>query len=331
MSGTTNTEQHRFQYPDRIFEVLPPVSWRTAQGDVQQESYQERVYKSGCRYGSVQAVVTVVDADITSPAPAAQFNTVQVIDFQTLAAMGKITGAQAWYKIGSSEVIPTATFMILSNVTSSTFISNFPTVPQQLRVVSTSANDAAAGTGAQQATIEYLTDPGSPTLFTRFSEIVTLNGTTPVNTVATNISRIERVHVSRVGSTSVSQGDISIQSVGGATTFEKIAGGENVSRTAVHFVPNGYMSIITDLLFGTSTSGGTRFAFTSVEQDPSGNIVRVGELENALNVSTSTLPLNTPIVLKNNLNKRLSFAVTVRGMASNQQGSASFIAIDIPI
>lgn len=276
-------------------------------------------------------MVAVVKTDLTVPPPTSQFNAVQVIDFQTLAAMGKITGAQVWDKIGASDIIPTSSFMILSNVTSSLFISNFPPTPQQLRVVSTSANDASAGTGAQQVTIDYLTDPASPTLFTRFSEIVTLNGTTPVNTVATNISRIERVRVSRVGSTSVAQGDISIQSVGGATTFEKIVAGENVSRTAVHFVPNGYISIITDLLFGTTTSGGTRFAFTTVEQDPSGNLVRIGELENALSGSTSTIPFKTPIVLKNNSNKRLSFAVTVRGIASNQQGSASFIAIDVPI
>lgn len=273
----------------------------------------------------------MVNADIISPAPTAQFNTVQVIDFQTLAAMGKITGAQVWDKIGSSEVIPTTTFMILSNVTSASFISNFPPVPQQLQLVSSSANDAAAGTGAQQVTIEYLTDPGSATKFTRFSEIVTLNGTTPVNTVATNISRIERVHVSRVGSTSVSQGNILLQSVGGATTFEKIVAGENVSRTAVHFVPNGYMCIITDLMFGSITAGGVRFAFTTVEMDLAGNIVRIGQQEIALPAGGSTIPYRTPIFLKNNQNKRISFAVTVRGIASNQQGSASFSAIDIPI
>ena len=253
------------------------------------------------------------------------------INFFTGVALGDVPGAKAFYKLGSSNVIPTTTFMILSNVTSNTFISNFPPVPQQLQVVSTSANDAAAGTGTQQVTIDYLTDPSSATKFTRFSEIVTLNGVTPVNTIAKNISRIEQVHVSRVGTTSVSQGDISIQSVGGATTFEKIAAGENVSRTSVHFVPNGYKCVITDLLFGSVTAGGTRFSFTTTPEDAAGNVVRVGQHEIAIGDSGHTHAYNTPIFLSNPDNKRISFAITVRGVASNQQGSGSFTAIDIPL
>jgi hypothetical protein len=273
----------------------------------------------------------MVDADLTGPPVTSQFNAVQTIDFQTLAAMGKITGAQVWNKIGSSVVIPTATFMILSNVTSASFISNFPPVPQQLQVVSSSASDASAGTGAQQVIIDYLTDPASATKFTRFSETITMNGVTPVLTAATNISRIERVRVSRPGTGSVAAGNISIQSVGGATTFELIASGENITRTAVHFVPNGYMSIITDLLFGSNTIGGVRFAFTTVELDAAGDAVRIGQEETTLASSGGTIPFRTPIFLKNDQNKRISFAVTVRGVASSQDGSASFAAIDLPI
>lgn len=273
----------------------------------------------------------MADADLVTPEPTAQFNTVQVIDFQTLAAMGKITGAQVWDKIGSSVVIPTATFMILSNVTSASFISNFPPVPQQLQIVSSSASDTAAGTGAQQVIIDYLTDPASPTKFTRFTETVTMNGVTPVLTAATNISRIERVRVSRTGSGSVAAGNISIQSVGGATTFELITSGENITRTAVHFVPNGFMCIITDLLFGSNTEGGVRFALTTVELDAAGDAVRIGQEEITIAAGGSTIPLRTPIFLKNDQNKRISFAVTVRGIASNQEGSASFAAIDVPI
>ncbi len=276
-------------------------------------------------------MVAVVDAGLTSPAPTAEFDTVQVIDFQTLAALEKITGAQTWYNLGSSDVIPSTTFMLLSNVTSSSFISNLPPVPQQLQVVSSLANDAAAGTGAQQVIIEYLTDPASATKFTRFSETVTLNGINPVNTVATNISRIERVRVSRTGSGSVAAGDISIQSVGGATTFEKIAAGENITRTAIHFVPYGYRCIITDVLFGTTTAGGVRFAFTTAELDAAGDAVRIGQEEISISSGGATIPYRTPISLKNDQNKRISFAVAVRGLASNQHGSASFAAIDVPL
>lgn len=275
------------------------------------------------------AEVQIRGAKISIISPVTTFNTLQTIDYPTLVALGLISGHKAFYKIGFSAVIPSTTFMILSNVTSASFISNFPSVAQQMQLVSTSVNDTAAGTGAQQITIDYLTSPTSATRFTRFSEVVTLNGTIPVDTIATNIDRIERVHVSRVGTGSVSAGDISLQSVGGATTFEKISAGENVARTAVHFVPNGYMSIITDISVGSTTSGGTRFSFTDVELNAAEDAVRVGLLESAFSAASSNINFNTPIVLKNDKNKRISFAITVRGLASNQSGTGSFVAIDI--
>lgn len=271
---------------------------------------------------------------ITNPVDISDRTTRQVgiiYPYPLATVLGLIPGNQAFYKLGSSNVIPSTTFMILSNITSSTLISNFPTVPQQMRVISSSINDTAAGTGTQQVTIDYLTEPTSPTLFTRFSEIVTLNGTTPVNTIATNISRIERFRVSRVGIGSVSAGNISLQSVGGASTFERIDAGENINRTCVHFVPNGYQSIITDIKLGTVTDGGVRFSTTIVESDPFGNLVRIGQEEIGISSGATTQSLNTPIFITNPNNRRLSFAITVRGIASNQAGQASFAAIDIPL
>lgn len=256
---------------------------------------------------------------------------VQTIDFNNLAALQHIAGVETYSILGSSVVIPSSTFMLLSNMTSATRVSNFPPVAQQMQVVSTSANDTAAGTGAQQVEINYLTDPASPSLFTRFKEIVTLNGVGAVNTVATGISRIEHIRVSRVGTAGVAAGDISLQSVGGATTFEMIPAGENINRTCVHFVPNGYMSIVTDLLVGTTTEAGVRFSFTDTPQDVAGNIVRNGLEEIALTSGGITRASRTPFFMSNSVNKRMSFAVAVRGLASSQQGSGSFLAIDIPL
>lgn len=251
-------------------------------------------------------------------------------EFNNLAALMQIPGVQVFSAVGTNSVIPSSTFIILSNLTSAARVSNFPPSPQQMQVVSTSANDTAAGTGAQQVTIDYLTDPTSIYKFTRFSEIVTLNGLGAVLTNATNISRIEHMRVSRVGTGAVAAGDISLQSVGGATTFELIPAGENINKTAVHFVPNGYQSIVTDIMFGSTTASGVRFSITDTPQDPSGNVVRNGLEEITLH-SGVTKALRTPFFMTNPNNKRLSFAVTVRGLAANQQGSGSFLAIDIPL
>src|SRR5512135_2461251 len=77
----------------------------------------------------------------------------------------------------------------------------FPTTPQQMQVVSSSANDTAAGTGVQSVYIHYL-----DTNYADRFEIVTLNGVTPVNTVATNILRINGVHSQTVGTGGVAAG-----------------------------------------------------------------------------------------------------------------------------
>jgi hypothetical protein len=252
-------------------------------------------------------------------------------EFNNLAALTALPGVEVFNILGANTIIPSTTFIILSNLTSVARVSNFPASPQQMQVVSTSPNDTFNGTGAQQVTIDYLTEPTSIVGFKRFSEDIILNGTTPVNTLATNISRIEKLRVSRTGLTAVSQGDVSLSSVGGATVFELIPAGENISRTAVHFVPNGYMSIVTDLLVGTTTAGGVRFSFTNTPLDKAGNAVRNGIEEISLASVGIVNSIKTPFFMINDKNKRLSFAITVRGLASNQQGSGSFVAIDIPI
>lgn len=253
------------------------------------------------------------------------------IEFYINSASGLIPGAQVFFARGFNDVIPNTTFMILSTLTSASRISPFPPAAQQMQVVSTSVNDTAAGTGAQQVTIEYLTEPTSVYGFKRFSETVTLNGLVPVNTIVTNISRIERLRVSRVGAWSVALGDISLQSVGGATTFEIINAGENVSRTAVHFVPNGYQSIVTGFSVGCGTLAGIRFVLSTVETDSAGNLVRVGQKEMSVSSGSTNAQMNTPVFMSNPNNKRLSFAIAVRGLAANQEGSGSFVAIDLPL
>jgi len=252
-------------------------------------------------------------------------------EFNNLAALRAIPGAEVFFARGSNSVIPSTTFIILSNITSGALMSPFPAVAQQMQVVSTSASDTAVGTGAQQVTIEYLTEPSSVFGFKRFKETVTLNGIAPVNTLATNISRIERFFVSRTGVGIVAAGNISLQSVGGASTFEQISTGENISRTAVHFVPNGFQSIITDFSVGTTTAAGVRFVLTTVESDSAGNLVRIGQKEVGFSNGVVSDIMNTPVFMTNPNNRRLSFAIAVRGQAANQSGQGSFVAIDIPL
>jgi hypothetical protein len=110
----------------------------------------------------------------------------------------------------------------------------------QRSLVSTSANDSSSGTGAQQVTITYL-----DAAFAVHTEVVTLNGTNPVNTVGTNYAYIESMVVTQVGSTGTNQGQVDIYTgtAGSGSIWGSIAVnggvGDNQTFWCHHYVPAG--------------------------------------------------------------------------------------------
>lgn len=91
------------------------------------------------------------------------------------------------------------------------------------------------------------------------TEIVTLNGTTPVNTAATDIFRVNFVHSQEVGSGGVPVGDVSLQSTDGAVTYSVIKAGFNVARQAVYTVPDGVNGYINHWQASSGAASGTHF------------------------------------------------------------------------
>lgn len=130
----------------------------------------------------------------------------------------------------------------------------FPTTPQQMRVVSTSASDTALGTGMQVVDIHYL-----DANYNVQSELVTLNGVTPVLTVATNILRINGFHATRVGTTGASVGNISLQNTTGTVTYGFILAGFNRAHQAIFTVPAGKTGYIQHWQYSSGTATGSHF------------------------------------------------------------------------
>lgn len=91
-----------------------------------------------------------------------------------------------------------------------------PSAAAQRSIVSTSAGDAAAGAGARTVRITYYNNTGAGP----FTEIVTMNGVTPVNTVATDIRFVEKMETVTVGTVGGGNlGTISLfTGIGGAGT-----------------------------------------------------------------------------------------------------------------
>lgn len=256
------------------------------------------------------------------------------IEFYILAGGGSVPGYTKGTRVGRNAAIPSSLNIILSNSASVTNPIPIPTVPQQMQVVSSSVNDTVAGIGIQQVAIEYVT---APPFSIKKTAYVNMNGIAPVNTLATDIYRIDRFRANRVGIGLFAQGDILLQSVGGASTFEKIDIRDNVFRNAIHFVPKGFRSILTDLILGCVTAGGVQFGLTVFEEfvDTTNpnifNPVLISQKEFEISGGAISVPLQQPIIVENTTGNTLGFVVIVIGRSSNQLASGSFAFIDGPL
>jgi hypothetical protein len=118
---------------------------------------------------------------------------------------------------------------------------------------STSANDTSAGTGARTVTLNYLN-----TSFVVLAETITLNGTTGVNTVATDVAFIENVVVASVGSTGGNVGTVQIWTATAAagSVWGSIAASDNQTFWAHHYVPSGVSCYILNFSAGGTVTAG---------------------------------------------------------------------------
>lgn len=137
----------------------------------------------------------------------------------------------------------------------------FPLAPQQMQIVSSSANDTAAGTGVQSVMIYYL--DGN---YNEQTEIVATNGLTPVLTVATDILRINGMHATKVGTVGgAAIGNISLTNTAGTITYGYITATNNSSRSGIYTVPNGYTGYISHWQLSSGTGSGSHFCQISMQ------------------------------------------------------------------
>jgi hypothetical protein len=147
----------------------------------------------------------------------------------------------------------------------------------QRSLKSSSANDAAAGSGARVIRVTYLNAS-----FALHTEDVTLNGTNAVNTAGADWAFIERMEVISVGTQGGGNvGTISLytQTGGSGSVWGSIAVGDNMTYWAHHYVPAGK----TCRLLGFS--GGATVVAGTTTCNRSGNPLTVTEPQRGLGVS----------------------------------------------
>lgn len=248
-------------------------------------------------------------------------------DHYSLTANGKITNHIPGSRIAINSSITATGFVILaSNILSQ------PTIGQRMNVVSSSINDSSVGTGAQQITIDYFTIPSGTTGWEKKQEIVTLNGITTVKTVNSDIYRIDRVYVNRVGSNGLSVGNITIKDTTDTLLFSQIDIGENIMLRAIHYVPKLYKCVLSDMMMSAVTNGSIIFRLFITEENTSGNTVTIGQLSIQLNGPDSIdRTFGLPIVVSNPNAKNISLGIAVKSGSGTQTGSATIRFHDHPI
>lgn len=132
-----------------------------------------------------------------------------------------------------------------------------PTSGVQLSISSTSADDTAGGVGVRQLVLIYL-----DATLTERTAIITLNGTTPVLTPASDIRFVQCMFMLSAGSSGYAVGIISASV--GAQVYSQIAAGTRRCASSVRMVPRGKRMVVTTIYAGSSSGSAAAKAIISM-------------------------------------------------------------------
>lgn len=135
------------------------------------------------------------------------------------------------------------------------------TTAYTMSVVSASANDTVAGTGARYVLVEGLDSD-----YNKVSEVVTMNGATPVVTTQTFL-RVYRTRVVLSGSGFTNAGVITTTSSTGGSTQSHIPAGFGISHASHFTIPAGYTGYYVKQVFSVYRNSGAASQSREVQFD----------------------------------------------------------------
>ena len=186
-----------------------------------------------------------------------------------------------------------------------------------LEILSASANDTAAGTGARTFVIQ-----GLDANFNAISETITMNGVTPVQSV-NQYRRVNFLTIASAGSGNTNAGDVTLRVTGGGSTQALARAGYGYAKQAIYTVPNGFSLLVTDLLFevgGFVASQGMTFSYTRVNS--SGLVITTNEYP------TSTIvPVERVVFTGAMLSQTQTLTTRIISTATATSGYAAFNGI----
>jgi len=173
------------------------------------------------------------------------------IDYNFAVARGSVPGSRPFSGYGLKTTTGADSGVLWPN---GAFV--FPAAAGvQISFVSTSVQDAAAGTGIRTLDMHYL----DADLIERV-EVIALNGTTPVLSVVTNVRYIQCLHMVTWGSGKAAAGNISASNAG--NTHSYISTGAVRCTSSMRMVPAGKRLLVQAMHAGSIS--GTAAASTLV-------------------------------------------------------------------
>jgi hypothetical protein len=192
-------------------------------------------------------------------------------DFNLQVARGQIQGHSTAIVFGYNPDVDTSEETIWPDGG----LIPHPTAASVLKISSSSADDASAGTGARTVFIE-----GVNGNFAVVSETVILNGQTAVNTTNSYLY-VNSFYVATVGSGGANAGNINagtgtVTSGVPAVLYDIIAIGYNQRTTGHYCVPAGFTGYMTTGSISAGQASGSTSVTTFLKQHSPDNILRVG-------------------------------------------------------
>lgn len=172
---------------------------------------------------------------------------VRPTEYKYETALGRRQGSTTWNKFGYNGDVDTGTNEVLA-----AFGGTFTilTSASTLTLVSSSANDTSAGTGARSVVI-YGVDADRMSQ----TEVVTLNGVSNVVTTSTWLG-INRVAIYLAGSLQVNEGNINITATTGGSVQAYLPAGKGTTQQCIFFTQDNHTFLADWLWLNAEKLGG---------------------------------------------------------------------------
>jgi len=240
--------------------------------------------------------------------------------FELQVARNQIMGHKTLFKFGINGDVGTSVETVWAQ--GGTYA--YPASATVMKISSSSADDAAAGTGARTISIA-----GLDASYNEISETVTLNGQTEVNTVNSYL-RITRMFVITAGSGATAVGVIyagtgTVTSGVPATVYGMIAIGANQTQMAFWTVPAGYTLYLMGTFYSSGNSTANAFTNFQLIQRPFGGVFRQQSSTRTSGSGDFVLDLHTPIAFA----EKTDIEIRAVASAGSSNVSAEFEGIYI--